>query len=165
MDFTARALRHEVRAAYLEELSVAERAALLSWLGFVGAFGTARIVTHSIRAGEGPFHDVSKGGVHLHHYLWGIAMLAGVGAVAVHGPARRRQHPGVALTYGIGLGLIIDEFALLVDLEDVYWSQKGRLSVEAGVGVISMGGTVFAALPVLRRVARNHVRRPASHGG
>jgi hypothetical protein len=148
-------VRHEVRAAYLEELSPAERAALLSWLGFTVTFATARGVTHSIKKGKGPFHDVSKGGVHLHHYLWGIAMLTGVGAVAVHGDDERRRHPTVALSYGVGLGLIIDEFALLVDLEDVYWSTKGRLSVEVGTGVIGAGGTLLAALPILRRLNRS----------
>lgn len=148
-------VRHEVRAAYLEELGPAERAALLSWLGFTVTFATARTITHSIRKGKGPFHDMSKGGVHLHHYLWGIAMLTGVGAVAVHGEDERRRHPSVALSYGVGLGLIIDEFALLVDLEDVYWSTKGRLSVEVGTGVIGAGGTVLAALPILQRLHRS----------
>lgn len=150
----------EVHTAYREELELSERSALLSWLGFTGTFSLARGVTHSIRAGRGPFRDMSKGGIHLHHYLWGIAMLAGVGAIAVHGEDERRRHPSVALSYGIGLGLIIDEFALLVDLEDVYWSRNGRVSVEVGAGLIAVGGTVFAALPVLKRLARNR-----GHGG
>jgi hypothetical protein len=62
----------------------------------------------------------------------------------------------VALSYGVGLALIVDEFALLVDLEDVYWSKQGRLSVEAGVGTIATGGTALAALPMLQRLVRNH---------
>ena len=148
-------VRHEVRAAYLEELGPAERAALLSWLGFTVTFATARGITHSIKEGKGPFRNMSTGGVHLHHYLWGIAMLAGVGAVAVHGDDERRRHPSVALSYGVGLGLIIDEFALLVDLEDVYWSTKGRLSVEVGTGLIGTSGTVLAALPMLQRLHRS----------
>jgi hypothetical protein len=154
-------VRKEVRTAYLEELGPSERAALLSWLGFTVTFAGARGITHSIREGKGPFHNVSKGGIHLHHYLWGIAMLAGVGGVAVHGADERRRHPAVALTYGVGLGLIVDEFALLVDLEDVYWSKQGRLSVEAGVGVIAAGGTVLAGFPVLRRLMRNRRERRA----
>jgi hypothetical protein len=150
-----RQLPHDVRTAYHEELGPTERAALLSWLGFAGTFGAVRGITHAIKNGKGPFRDMSTGGVHLHHYLWGIAMLTGVGAVAVHGEDERRRHPSVALTYGVGLGLIVDEFALLVDLEDVYWSKKGRLSVEIGTGLIGAGGTVLAALPVLQRLARN----------
>jgi len=151
-------LPDEVHTAYLEELGLSERSALLSWLGFTGTFSVARAVTHSIRAGRGPFHDVSKGGIHLHHYLWGIAMLTGVGAIAVHGEDERRRHPSVALSYGVGLGLIIDEFALLVDLEDVYWPKNGRISVEVGAGLIAAGGTILAALPVLQRLARNRRR-------
>jgi hypothetical protein len=148
-------IHREVRAAYHEDLGPEERAALLSWLGFSVTFGVSRSITHSIGSGRGPFHNVSKGGVRLHHHLWGIAMLAGVGAVAVHGDDERRRHPSVARTYGVGLGSIADEFALLVDLEDVYWSSNGRLSVEVGTGVIGTGGTVLAALPSLRRVSRS----------
>lgn len=155
---TPREVRREVHNAYFEELGPAERAALLSWLGFTATFATARMITHSIRRGEGPFHNVRSCGVHLHHYLWGIGMLAGVGAVAVHGNDERRRHPSVALTYGVGLGLIADEFALLVDLEDVYWSKNGRLSVEVGTGVIGVGGTVLAALPMLQRLSRSPLR-------
>jgi hypothetical protein len=90
-------------------------------------------------------------------------MLAGVGAVAVHGNDERRRHPSVALTYGVGLGLIADEFALLVDLEDVYWSKNGRLSVEVGTGVIGVGGTALAALPMLQRLSRS-LLRPGARG-
>lgn len=148
-------VRREVHDAYFHALSPAERAAMLSWFSFTVTFAAARSVTHCIKSGRGPFHDVSKGGVHLHHYLWGIAMLTGVGAVAVHGDDERRRHPSVAMTYGAGLGLIMDEFALLVDLEDVYWSNKGRLSVEVGTGAIGVSGTVLAALPMLQRLSRN----------
>lgn len=155
---TPREVRREVRNAYFEELGPAERAALLSWLGFTATFTAARVITHSIRRGGGPFHNVRGCGVHLHHYLWGIGMLAGVGAVAVHGDDERRRHPSVALTYGVGLGLIADEFALLVDLEDVYWSKSGRLSVEVGTGVIGVGGTMLAALPMLQRLFRSLLR-------
>jgi hypothetical protein len=153
-----REVHREVRAAYLEELGPQERAALLSWLGFTTTFVAARLITHSIRRGEGPFRNMSSHGVHLHHYLWGIGMLAGVGAVAVHGEDERRRHPSVSLTYGVGLGLIADEFALLVDLEDVYWSRNGRLSVEVGTGVIGVGGTALAALPMLQRLSRSLLR-------
>lgn len=152
----AAGLPKEVRTAYLEELSAAERAALLSWAGFTGTFAAVRGITYSIRNGKGPFHNVSAGTVHLHHYLWGIAMLGGVGAIAVHGSDEKRRHPGVALSYGIGLGLIVDEFALLLDLQDVYWTKQGRLSFNVGIGMVAAGGTIFAGLPVLQRLMRNH---------
>lgn len=152
-------LWRDVRAGY-RDLGPDERAALESWLGFTGAFVGARVVTHAIKDKAGPFHNVSVGGVHLHHYMWGIAMLANAATIAIHGPDRWRRSPFVTTHYGIGLGLIIDEFALLTDLEDVYWSKKGRVSVEVGVGIISAGGTLLAALPILQGITRRR-RNPA----
>jgi hypothetical protein len=144
----------EVHAAYREELGPEERAALLSWAGFTTTFAAVRGITYSIRDGAGPFRDVKVGGAHLHHYMWGIALLSGVGAVAVHGDDRTRRHPAVALSYGVALGLIVDEFALLLDLRDVYWTKQGRVSVDLGIGLVATGGTVLAALPMLRRLTR-----------
>ena len=54
-----------------------------------------------------------------------------------------------------GLALIADEFALLLDLRDVYWARQGRISIDVGVGGIALTGCYFAALPVLRRL-RTH---------
>jgi hypothetical protein len=129
-----------------------ERSILLSWAGFTVTFGVVRAITHSIRAGKGPFKNMSVGGEHLHHYIWGIALVAGVGGVSVAGEERRRRHPIVALAYGIGLALIVDEFALLLDLRDVYWAKQGRISVDLGIGTVALGGTAFAATPLWRRL-------------
>jgi hypothetical protein len=137
-----------------DDLDRQQRAALASWISFATTFAGVRGITYSIRAGKGPFRNVSAGGEHLHHYLWGIAMLAGVGAVAVHGDEEYRSHPAVAISYGSGLALIVDEFALLLDLKDVYWAKQGRLSVDVGIGGIALTGSYFAALPVLRNMRR-----------
>src|ERR1700722_20342292 len=146
-----RALRH----AFREELDPGQRAALLSWLAFTSTFAGVRGITYAIRSGKGPFGNLSVGGEHLHHYMWGIGILAGVGAVAVGGEERQRRHPVVALSYGTGLALIVDEFALLLDLKDVYWAKQGRISVDLGVGGIALAGSYFAALPVLRAVRKD----------
>ena len=53
----------------------------------------------------------------------------------------------MAITYGSGGALIVDELALLLDLEDVYWAKEGRTSVDAAVAVIAAGATFFAGLP------------------
>jgi hypothetical protein len=135
----------ELRHTFFTELDARQRAALLSWLGFTGTFGLVRTLTYSIKTGKGPFHNLSVGGEHLHHYMWGIAMLTGVGAVAVHGEDSQRRHPAVATSYGAGLALIVDEFALLLDLKDVYWAKQGRVSV---------AGSYVAALPLLRALRR-----------
>jgi hypothetical protein len=147
----------DVAAAFRQELDPGQRSALLSWLAFTGTFAAVRGITYSIRSGKGPFHNVSVGGEHLHHYMWGIGMVSGVGGVAVHGDDARRRHPLVALSYGAGLALIVDEFALLLDLRDVYWAKQGRVSVDLGIGASSVAGTYFAALPLLRALRR---RRP-----
>jgi hypothetical protein len=152
------------RRAYREELGPGQRSALLSWLAFTGTFAGLRALTYSIRAGRGPFRNISVGGEHLHHYLWGIGLLAGVGAVAVRGEERHRRHPAVAVSYGSGLALIVDEFALLLDLKDVYWAKQGRISVDIGIGGIALTGSYFAALPVLRRLRRERQQTPATSG-
>jgi hypothetical protein len=146
----------EISRAYHEELGPGQRSALLSWLAFTGTFAGLRALTYSIRAGKGPFGNISVGGEHLHHYMWGIAMLSGVGAIAVRGEEQHRRHPVVALSYGTGLALIVDEFALLLDLKDVYWARQGRISIDVGIGAIALAGSYFAALPVLRRLQREH---------
>jgi hypothetical protein len=160
---TALQLGRDLRTAFREELDASQRSALLSWLSFAATFAAVRGITYSIRVGRGPFHNISAGGEHLHHYMWGIGMLTGVGAVAVHGDDRARRHPAVAISYGTGLALIVDEFALLLDLQDVYWARQGRISVDLGIGGIGAAGSYFAALPVLRRLRRDR-RRPAGAG-
>ena len=147
-------LGKDVRTVFREELDPRQRSALLSWLAFTTTFGAVRGITYSIKEGKGPFGNLSVGGAHLHHYMWGIGMLSGVGAIAVHGEDARRRHPAVALAYGTGLALIVDEFALLLDLKDVYWAKQGRISVDLGIGASSVAGTLLAALPLLRALRR-----------
>ena len=72
--------------------------------------------------------------------MWGIGVPSGVGVVAVRGEERHRRHPAVAVSYGSGLALIVDEFALLLDLRHVYWARQGRISIDIGVGGIALGG-------------------------
>ena len=151
-----------VTRAYREELSPGQRSALLSWLAFTVTFAGLRALTYSIRLGKGPFRNVSVGGEHLHHYMWGIAQLSAVGAVAVRGDEAHRRHPAVAVSYGSGLALIIDELALLLDLKDVYWARQGRISIDVGVGAIALTGSYFAALPVLHRLKRDQKEKAAA---
>jgi hypothetical protein len=149
-----------VRTVFHEDLDPGQRAALLSWIAFTATFGAVRGVTYSIARGVGPFRNLSVGGEHLHHYLWGIGLVSGVGGVAVHGEDSRRRHPVVALCYGAGLALIVDEFALLLDLKDVYWAKQGRVSVDLGIGASALAGTYFAALPMVRALRRRLGQHP-----
>jgi len=147
-----------VRTVFHEDLDPRQRAALLSWIAFTTTFGAVRGITYSIARGVGPFRNLSVGGEHLHHYMWGIGLVSGVGGVAVHGEDSRRRHPAVALCYGAGLALIVDEFALLLDLKDVYWAKQGRISVDLGIGASALAGTYFAALPLVRAL-RDRLRQ------
>jgi hypothetical protein len=148
----------EVRATFRHDLHPTERATLTSWLAFTATFAGVRTVTHSIRRGRGPFRNLSVGGQHLHHYIWGIGLLAGVGAVGVSGTEELRTHPSLAIAYGAGLALIVDEFALLLDLRDVYWAQEGRVSVDLAVGVISITGSALASIPLWARLRERRGR-------
>ncbi|MEV0714732.1 hypothetical protein [Asanoa sp. NPDC050611] len=145
----------EVRRAYQEELQPGERSVLWSWLGFTVTFAAVRAITYSIRSGGTRFHNVSIGGIHLHHYMWGIGMVSAVGGLAVAGCERKRRHPLTGVVYGSGLALIVDEFALLLDLKDVYWASQGRVSVDLGVGMVALGGTGLSIRPILSRLARD----------
>ena len=150
----------ETHEAFASELDPGQQSGLISWLSFTGTFaGVRRGITHAIKAGKGPFKNLSVGGEHLHHYMWGIGLLAGVGAVAVKGDERLRRHPATAVAYGVGLALIMDEFALLLDLKDVYWAKQGRISVDLAVTGKLGGGQL------LRRPPRHpQGRRPPAPG-
>lgn len=149
----------DLRAAYAEDLDPSQRSALMSWLAFTTTFGGVRIITHAIRSGRGPFRNLSVGGEHLHHYIWGILGLSVVGAVAVRGDRAAVQHPLVATAYGSSLGLIVDEFALLLDLKDVYWEKQGRISVDVGTTLIGTVGVYLTATPLARQFARRRQAR------
>ncbi len=87
-------------------------------------------------------------GRHFHHYNIGIALLSAVGAVGLRGSDERRQHPAVAVAYGTANALVVDELALLLDLKDVYWSHDGRESVDVAIGIIALGATISAGMPL-----------------
>ncbi|MDI3403112.1 hypothetical protein [Streptomyces cavernicola] len=103
---------------------------LLALLSFVFAFLVTRVITRMIRAGRGPFGNVKAGALHIHHVVPGIVLtvIGGFGAVA----AGRHSFASLvsAVLFGLGAGLVLDEFALILHLDDVYWSEAGRKSVE-----------------------------------
>ena len=160
----------EFRDAYYSELDAgSSRRLSRGWRSPGHGAGSAGI-THAIRAGKGPFKNLSLGGEHLHHYMWGIGMLAGVGGIAVRGDEKLHRHPATAVTYGVGLALIVDEFALLLDLQDVYWAKQGRISVDVAIGGTRRRAASSPRCLVIRKVAappsRRGVKRPkVSRGG
>ncbi|WP_217237158.1 hypothetical protein [Streptomyces sp. AC555_RSS877] len=116
---------------------------LCALTAFVLTFLITRVVTRMIRAGKGPFGNVSAGGVHVHHVVPGIVLtvLGGFGAVAStrHGFGAA----AFAVVFGIGAGLVLDEFALILHLDDVYWTEAGRKSVEVVVLTAALVGLVL----------------------
>jgi hypothetical protein len=123
--------------------------AFLSAVGFTTAFATARAITHSIRAGIGPFHNISaRGGTHIHHSTFGIFGLLGIGYLWTYRVGVGTGHPEwssrvTATTYGIAAALTLDEFALWLDLHDDYWDAQGRKSIDA---VAIFGGLLTAGV-------------------
>jgi hypothetical protein len=111
----------------------------LASIGFLLTFGIVRGITHLIRAGIGPFHNVGSGGLHIHHLVWGILLLLVVGYIWLiqEGTGESRTPSwfsrATAVAYGVGAALTLDEFALWLNLQDVYWAGKGRESIDAVV--------------------------------
>ncbi|MFE7387521.1 hypothetical protein [Streptomyces sp. NPDC057582] len=106
---------------------------LLALAAFVLTFAITRLITRMIRAGKGPFRNITPGGVHVHHVVPGVVLtvIGGFGAVS---SGRYGVAAGVcAVIFGAGAGLVLDEFALILHLDDVYWSEQGRQSVEVVV--------------------------------
>ncbi|MCC9309577.1 hypothetical protein LN042_21285 [Kitasatospora sp. RB6PN24] len=156
---TSRRLVDEWRRVADRHLTPTKLSLVVMWAAFGTTFGTVRFITHGIRGGWLPWGNVSAGGKHLHHYNIGIAALAGVGLVAVRGDEQAVGHPAVAAVYGAGAALITDEFALLLDLQDVYWAKQGRVSVDVSFGVLAALGGYLSAVPFWHEIARVTHRR------
>jgi len=106
-------------------------------LSFLAIRTSARL-TRSVSWWPG---GVESGGVHIHHLVWGICLMMLCGFLAFAAPLEAPWWHFVAIGFGVGAGLTMDEFALWVRLEDVYWAQEGRASLDAVV--------VAAAFPAL----------------
>lgn len=118
----------------------------LASIGFLGGFGVARSITHLILHRVGPFRNLSIGGRHLHHLVFGIGGLLGVGYAWLLllgvSPSQARTSRATAVGYGVASALTLDEFALWLNLEDVYWAKQGRQSIDAVAlfgGLLSIG--------------------------
>jgi hypothetical protein len=106
---------------------------VLVLLAFLASFGFIRTSAHMIRAQVSwwPGNVQTKGGTHVHHLVWGILLVIVAGYVGIALEPDSPWREIVAVAFGIGLGLTLDEFALWLNLEDVYWTEKGRESIDA----------------------------------
>ena len=130
------------------------QAELLFFVAFLASFGFIRTSAHMIRAQVSWWPgNVKVGGTHIHHLVWGILLLliAGYIGVAVHPGSPGREITTVF--FGIGAGLTLDEFALWLNLRDVYWLQEGRRSIDAVIVAATLSGIVLVGLGAFVDVA------------
>ncbi len=142
----------EVAKTGYREVSTRENAMFNLLTSFVLTFLAARSVTTLLRGRRslGPFRSVKLGRRHIHHFVPGIVMAFAAGAAAI---VTRDEdlEPLLAIPFGAGMGLTLDESALLLELEDVYWTEEGVLSVQIALSATALLASVALALRVLRR--------------
>ena len=145
----------DITAAYDKHIQVpGKETHFLILLSFVVTFSFIRTSAHLIRAQVSwwPGNVETKGGTHVHHLVWGILLLLSMGYIGISTDLESPWFEFVAIAFGIGMGLTMDEFALWLNLQDVYWERQGRESIDAVVlfgGFLSIGlwgGPFFRAL-------------------
>jgi len=102
-------------------------------IAFVCSFAFIRTSAHMIRdqVSWWPGNVETKGGTHVHHMVWGILLLVTMGYLGIATDLGSPWLEIFAIGFGIGMGLTMDEFALWLNLQDVYWQSKGRQSIDA----------------------------------
>ena len=137
-------------------------------LAFFVSFAVLRGITYSIHHGVGPFRNIVIRNVHIHHLVWGVLLLLCVGYLWLAqvglgvGESSRRASTLTALLYGVAAALTLDEFALWLNLEDVYWTRKGRQSIDATLlfgSLLLIGVHGWSFLGALAREARLMARQ------
>lgn len=154
LEASAEAAREAVEVAVVGYQTGSEREnALLSLLlSYAATAGIARVSTHLIRARGtwGPLRNRQLGGHHIHHFIPGIVLAFTAGAASIISRDESID-PYLAIPFGAGMALTLDEAALLVDFNDVYWSERGVLSVQLTFGTMAGLGALALALRVVRR--------------
>jgi hypothetical protein len=136
-----------------------EERRLLSAVSFFATFASVRAITHAIRAGVGPFRNITPGGRHIHHMTFGILGLLLVGylwMLEIGTTDGRRASRLTSTSYGAGAALTLDEFALWLNLQDVYWAKQGRESIDAVV--------LFGSLLSIGLIGKDFLRELAQVG-
>jgi hypothetical protein len=140
-------LHFEISQHFLAE--PAQRAGFILLVAFLASFLFIRTSARLIRSPRvtwWPGSVTTKGGLHLHHLVWGIVLVLLAGFLNFALAPTGVWLDVLAAGFGIGAGLTLDEFALWVRLEDVYWAQEGRASLDAVVVATLLGGLVVLGL-------------------
>jgi hypothetical protein len=122
--------------------------------GFVLSSSLIRLTAFGKRRGLRLFFDVVVGRTHIHHFVPGIAIAFGSGTAALFTRDDRLRET-LAIPLGVGMGLTLDESALLILLEDVYWTRRGLVGVQITLGTASLLAASIIALRILRRGERS----------
>ena len=120
--------------------------AMWMFLAILVTFLITRTVTRLIRSGRGGgagLGNIRIVGNHVHHQVFGILIIIGTGIVLVSKTPRGPALDAAAAVFGVGVGLTVDEFALWLHLEDVYWTSEGRKSVDAIFCVLVITGALI----------------------
>lgn len=119
----------------------------LFFISFLLTFGFIRTSAHMIRAQVSWWPgNVKVGGTHIHHLVWGILLLLICGYIAIAIAPESPWRDVVAVFFGIGTGLTLDEFALWLNLKDVYWEKQGRASIDAVIIAAAISGLLLISL-------------------
>ena len=139
------------RAGY-HDVSIRENATFLLLTSFVTFFISARGISYLLRrrANVGPFRDLRVGRRHIHHFVPGIALLMISGGAAIL-TRDETIEPKLAVIFGAGMGITLDESALLLELEDVYWTEEGLLGVQIALAVAALSASLALAVRFVRR--------------
>ncbi len=119
---------------------------------FVASFSLARGISYLLRSRRrfGPFRSLRIGQRHIHHFVPGILLAFGAGAAAILTDDEQIE-PRLALVFGTGMGLTLDESALLLELDDVYWTREGVLSVQITLAAMALISATVLGARFLRR--------------
>src|SRR5690606_6128761 len=125
-------------------------------LAFLLSFGFIRTSAHMIRAQVRWWPgNVQVGGTHVHHLVWGILTMLVVGYAAIAFAPGSPLREVLAILFGVGAGLTMDEFALWLHLRDVYWSEQGRSSIDAVIVAAGCGALVLLGVRIWIDVAED----------